>query len=92
MRRVDGVERVIMRTALGCPEALGLWGCPMYRYGGRGAAALRFLRRVWCTQKALTNGYVNQGAPKTGTRRPALWPRTQAVPDIRKGGTPYFDV
>ena len=56
-----------MRTALGCPEALGLWGCPMYRYGGRGAAALRFLRRVWCTQKALTNEWaVNQGVKALG--------------------------
>ena len=78
MRRVDGVERVIMRTALGCPEALGLWGCPMYRYGGRGAAALRFLRRVWCTRKALTNGYVNQGVDEKTALGLALWARTQA--------------
>ena len=70
-----------MRTALGCPEALGLLGsCPMYRDGGRGgAAASRFLRRVWCTQKALTNGYVNQGVDeKTALGGLALWARTQA--------------
>ena len=68
-----------MRTALGCPEALGLWGCPMYRDGGRGAAASWFLRRVWCTQQALTNGYVNQGVDeKTALGGLALWARTQA--------------
>ena len=69
-----------MRTALGCPEALGVWGsCPMYRDGGRDAAASRFLRRVWCTRKALTNGYVNQGVDeKTALGGLALWARTQA--------------
>ena len=81
--RVDGVERVVMRTALGCPEALGLWGCPMYRDGGRGAAASWFLRRVWCTQKALTNGYVKPGRQKTALGGSALWPRTQG-PDVRR--------
>ena len=78
MRRVDGVERVVMRTALGCPEALGLLGsCPMYRDGGRGgAAASRFLRRVWCTQKALTNGYVEPGRQKTALGAGAVCTRT----------------
>ena len=39
----------------------------MYRDSGRSAAASRFLRRVWCTQKALTNEWaVNQGVKALG--------------------------
>ena len=83
-----------MRTALGCPEALGQLGsCPMYRDGGRGAAASRFLRRVWCTLKALMNGYVNQGVKRW--RSAALGvvdPHASRAGDVRKGGTPYLDV
>ena len=87
MRRVDGVERVVMRTALGCPEALSLWGsCPMYRDSGRSAAASRFLRRVWCTRKALTNGYVNQGVDEKTALGLALWARTQARRERSNGG------
>ena len=43
-----------------------------------GAAASRFLRRVWCTRKALTNGYVNQGVDEKTALGLALWARTQA--------------
>ena len=50
----------------------------MYRDSGRGAAASRFLRWVWCTQKALTNGYVNQGVDEKTALGLALWARTQA--------------
>ena len=50
----------------------------MYRDSGRSAAASQFLRRVWCTRKALTNGYVNQGVDeKTALGGLALWARTQ---------------
>ena len=45
----------------------------MYRDSGRSAAASQFLRRVWCTRKALTNGYVNQGVNGRRSAAPALW-------------------
>ena len=63
--RVDGVERVVMRTALGCPEANA---CGVLRDRDGGAwYALRGFCGGWCTQNA-----DEWALTKDGARRSAL--------------------